>query len=62
MFETIFIFVSFIIGVNVFEETVVPVAASVNKEYIQPATTYATEKVGEGVDYIKEKVSGEGSE
>ena len=62
MFETVFIFVSFIVGVNIFQEAVVPAAASVNKAYIQPATKYATEKVVDGVDYVKEKVSGKESE
>ena len=56
MFEGIYLIVSFIIGVGVFEEIVVPTADKVNTKYVQPSVEYTKQKVTEGVDYVKEKI------
>lgn len=55
MFEGIFLIVSFVIGVGVFEDIVVPTADKVNTAYVQPSIDYGKEKFQDGVDFFKEK-------
>lgn len=56
MFETAYLITSFLIGVGIFEEIVVPTADKVNTKYVQPSVDYTKQKVTEGVDYVKEKI------
>ena len=55
MFQAAYLITSFIIGVGIFEEVVVPTVDKVNTKYVQPSVDYTKQKVTEGVDYVKEK-------
>lgn len=52
-----FFVVKAVIAVGIFETAVLPAATYTNDNYVKPAVSYTTEKVSDGVDYVKEKIN-----
>jgi hypothetical protein len=44
-------------GAVTLDKVVIPAAQDANRAYVQPTIEYTKDKVGEGVDYVKEKLN-----
>ena len=57
MIESIGLIIWFLVGMNIIDNAVVPAAKDVNTTYVKPTIEYTKDKVGDGVDYITEKLN-----
>lgn len=57
MIESVIFIGWFLMGALTVDKVVIPAAKDANTAYVQPTIEYTKDKVGEGVDYVKEKLN-----
>ena len=57
MIESVIIIGWFLMGALTVDKVVIPAAKDANTAYVQPTIEYTKDKVGEGVDYVTEKLN-----
>jgi len=57
MIESVIMVGWFLIGAATVDKVIIPAAKDANTTYVQPTIEYTKDKVGEGVDYVKEKLN-----
>ena len=57
MIESVIFIAWGLMGAVTLDKVVIPAAKDANTSYVQPTIEYTKDKVGEGVDYVTEKLN-----